>query len=154
MNASNNSATIRIQSGEIIYSEGNKTLWCLPLSSVEIVGEYTTPNGSYIDDYFLVFITQPNKQHFHASFYAEGRNIVLNNLSQCFGNTIECGLSNSTQFASRCMWPPRLAGQKLFNFSPLPVLGWKRIFSFIFAPERAFDFSKPVENHLAAKLHE
>jgi len=152
MNASDNNAAIRVESGEIIYSEENKILWSLPLSSVVIIGEYTTSNGPYIDDYFLVFVTRPNKQHFHASFYAEGRDVMLINLSQHFGNNIECGLANSAQLASRCMWPPALTGKKLFNFTRLPVLGWKRIFSFIFSPERAFDFSKIVENHLAAKL--
>jgi hypothetical protein len=57
-----------LQNDTIIYDEGQLGRWEMSVADLEIVGEYTDPNGPYIDDYFFVFVVSPNHDHFHASF--------------------------------------------------------------------------------------
>jgi hypothetical protein len=153
MNASDNKAVIRLEADKIVYAETGTELWRVPVSSVSVVGEYTTQNGPYVDDYFLVFVTSPGGNHFHASFYAEGRDSLLAELQDKFGATFECGLANSTNLVSRCIWPNELLGKSLFRFTRLPNGGgWKRLRCAL-SPEYAFDFTDEIQSYLASSKH-
>src|SRR5688500_1399372 len=71
------------------------------------------------DDYFFCFATGPAMWR-EASFYAEGRDEFLRALGAKLGAPLEAGLCNSTDFASRVLWPPSLAGQPMFRFEATP----------------------------------
>ena len=153
MNASDNKAVIGLEGDAVVYREQGTELWRTPLAAVAVIGEYTTANGPYIDDYFLVFVTTPERHHFHGSFYAEGRDALLASLTERYGASVECGLCNSTQLTSRCMWPPSLAGRPLFRFTRGPVGGgWARVRRLV-SPEFAFDFTTEVESYLSSLAH-
>ena len=127
MNASDRYAKIGLEGDFLVYREQGTERWRVPLVAVAIVGEYTTANGPYVDDYFLVFVTTPERHQFHGSFYAEGLHALLASLSERLGATVQCGLCNSADLKSRCMWPPALAGQPLFRFTLVPSGGgWLR----------------------------
>jgi hypothetical protein len=44
------------------------------------------------------------------SFYADGREEILANVGERLGSPIELRLANSTDWKSRVLWPPELAG--------------------------------------------
>ena len=93
-------------------------LWTVPVRDIVLVAEYTTNEGPVADDYYLVFVSATNGAlHFAtADFYAAGCPEAVNLLAKQWGNQIEFGLIHSTDWASRVMWPPELAGHEYFEF--------------------------------------
>lgn len=97
--------------------------WDLPVSEVRVLGEATDQSGPFLDDYFFCFSTGPTMWH-EASFYAEGREEFLRALRVRLQSRIELGLCNSTDFASRVLWPPSLAGEPMFRYDDIPPKGF------------------------------
>ena len=117
MDNENPSGRIWIEEGVIRYESPNGG-WQLLVSELKVMGEHTDNHGPYVDDYFFVFLTV---SHFYeASFYAEGRDKFLSELSDSLGAQISCGLSDSTDFQSRVMWPPDIEGPPFYDFVPMP----------------------------------
>ena len=87
---------------EYLVPEGDAT-WSLPVDKITLLAEYTTNEGPYLDDYFLVFVFRSaDEWRFRvASFYAEGRDDVLASLAAGWGASVELGLQSSTQWRSR-----------------------------------------------------
>lgn len=83
-----------------------------------MVAEYTTNEGPWADDYFLVFVESDNGKLsvVRASLYSDGTDEVLRDLGQCWAANIETRLHNSTEWKSRVLWPPELAGTEYFDF--------------------------------------
>jgi hypothetical protein len=99
--------------------------WDLSLADVRIIGESTNQSGPFADDYFFCFATGPEMWR-EASFYADGRDEFLRALGARLGVPLDVGLCHSTDFASRVLWPPSLAGQPMFRYqdvSPKDFLG-------------------------------
>ena len=92
--------------------------WSVRISEVRLIGEYTNSDGPYVDDYFLVFLTAPENGWHEASFYAKGRDQMLEVLSRSIEAHLECGLCNSTHHKSRIMWPPHCKDQELMEVLP------------------------------------
>jgi hypothetical protein len=90
-------------------------IWSVPISKIRIIGEYTTCDGPWGDDYF-VFLTR--EECFEASFYARGRDKVLSELKCRLQHELRTGLCHSTELASRILWPAQLEGHPLFNLVP------------------------------------
>ena len=109
------SGQLWMESGTIHY-EYQGGCWSVPVSDVKVIGEHTDDHGPGVDDYFFVFLTKTHS--YEASFYAEGRDQLLDEISREFGTPLVCDLVNSTDFRSRVMWPTSLAGQPLFDFLP------------------------------------
>jgi hypothetical protein len=117
---------IWIEHNAIHYSPAPTGSWTLPLADLVVFDEYTNPSGPFLDDYYFVFVV--DFQHaYGASFYSEGRERFLGELSERLGVQLECGLLGSTDFASNVLWPPDLAGQPLYQFAekPTPTIGAK-----------------------------
>jgi len=69
--------------------------WTLPIAAIVLIAEFTTNEGPYVDDYFLTFVTVENGKALSAtcSFYAEGRDSALSEISHQVGCPIEVGLA-------------------------------------------------------------
>ena len=52
-----------------------------------------------------------------ASFYSENRDACLRTLGDHWGAKLNCGLCNSTDYASRILWPGHLVGEPMFEFT-------------------------------------
>jgi hypothetical protein len=87
--------------------------WRIAISDLVCIVEYTTARGPWADDYFLVFATKSGLYH-EASFYSIGRDATLDALRESLGCSVKLGLVQSTEFASRVLWPPSLEGHPLF----------------------------------------
>ena len=95
--------------------------WRLPISEITLIGEYTNEDGPMSDDYFLVFLSDNEPDWLEASFYGEGRDEVLKELSDILGSKLTCGLAHSTTFMSQVIWPDDKKGKRVFDFQPS---GW------------------------------
>ena len=100
--------------------------WTVNLADVRLIGEYTTANGPCVDDYFFVFLTAPEDGWHQASFYAQGRDKFLSDLSVALGSPIQIGLCNSADWETRILWPLTVAGEPLAETVPKPTR-WGRV---------------------------
>ncbi len=109
------SGTLRFDGRLITYESRHLGSFSLPMADVAVIGEYTTQDGPFFDDWFLVFVRRDG-EWFEASMYGEGPEEVRDGLSKSLRAEIHLGLAASTDFASRVLWPPGLLGQPLFEF--------------------------------------
>lgn len=108
------SGTIELLDGSIRYLAGG---WEIPISNIRVIGEATNDHGPYLDDYFLCFATDAN-HWYEASFYAPNRDEFLKSLENEIGTELELKLVTSTNYDSNVLWPPHLAGMKMFSYKP------------------------------------
>jgi hypothetical protein len=118
----NDSGRILFDGDVIRYQWKTDGGWNLPLSEVRIIGESTNQNGPIADDYFFCFATG-SERWLEASFYADGHDEFLHALEERLGSELTLDLYGSTDFASRVLWPPSLAGQPMFRFYTIPRPG-------------------------------
>jgi hypothetical protein len=111
------SGTLGCADGVLRYSRNREPLWELNVSELAVVGEFTV--DAFSDDYFLVFVARDGSC-FQSSFYATGRDLALETLSESLGLPLACGLCNSVELRSRVMWPASLADSPLLEEEPAP----------------------------------
>ena len=116
MTTTNQSGRLTIEPDSISYTLPQQEGWRVPVSELRLIGEFTNDHGPTLDDYFFVFLTR--EEYFEASFYADGRDAVLAELSRRLQHELRNGLCNSTSLASRVLWPVRLEGLPLFSLVP------------------------------------
>jgi hypothetical protein len=117
--AKENNPALRLIDGALEYRRSDgEPIWTTSVKSLVLMAEYTTNEGPYIDDYFLVFVTVENGSQYFAtaSFYSDGRDEVVKQLAEQWAAAIELGLANSTDWKSRVVWPPELVGHDYFEF--------------------------------------
>jgi len=112
------SGRYRIENGGLSYQSEVYGSWSLAISEISLIGEYTNENGPMADDYFLVFLSAKEPGWFEASFYGEGRDEILKELSDLLGSELSCGLAHSTTFTSQVIWPDEKKGKRVFDFLP------------------------------------
>ncbi|ANE51258.1 hypothetical protein [Flavisolibacter tropicus] len=113
------------QSGKVTC-EGRRIEWhkidgsiiSIDLESVVVIGEYTTDNGPFTDDWFLVFVFK-NGEWEEVSVYADGFQGVEQHLSDLFSLDFpKPFLANSTNWKSYVWFPQNLEGKELFVLTP------------------------------------
>lgn len=120
------SGRIWIQDNRIHYKSYSYGSWDVAVDELRVIGEATTGNGPFMDDYFMCFATGP-EIWLEASFYATGTDELMAFLADYFKCDMKPGLIQSTSFKSRVLWPMHLREQPMFQYVPLKrdgVLGW------------------------------
>jgi len=103
---------------EILCREDSETVhWRVAVGSLVVVAEYTTPNGPYLDDYFLVLGYREQGQLLFREVPLDMTGTVLDDLSAATGWDLAFELARSTTWNSRVMWPPELKDKPLFEYS-------------------------------------
>lgn len=121
------SGVLRIDGPALTYASPDYGNWRIPTSEVIAFGEYATDNGPYIDDWFMVFVTQ-DFNWVEASNFCGGSAAVRNELARRWGvESLSGKLWGHTEFASRVIWPLALADQPLFEFVERPQTTWQKI---------------------------
>lgn len=144
MNDTSESGRIWFEEGVIRYESRNYGSWAFPLADLKVIGEYTTDNGPFVDDWFLVFVTSSTASWYEASNYAEGLDEFKIELASSLDVESLCGeLAASTDFASRIIWPKSARGQQLFRFTPVPLPWWRR--NLLFGSRIRRDLSSETE---------
>lgn len=117
----------------------------MPIHALLLIAEYTTGQGPFIDDYFLNFWTFENSEFikYSISFYADGRDATFEALAQRLGAELQFGLTGSTEWASRAMWPPELAGHPYYTFRKLEPKTWlQKLRRLCFGPAEEYFIAK------------
>lgn len=115
------------QSGRVEL-RGNKLLWLyrgeiiaeVELDRVKLIGELTTNEGPYRDDWFIVF-HQSEDFNVAVSTYAVGMHgLIDNDFKNDRGWNLETTLSWSTNWRNRIMWPDDLKDKEFWEERILP----------------------------------
>jgi hypothetical protein len=117
MNSRAKFGTVSLRDGDIIYRD-DESEWCLPMSSICLVGEYTNQSGPMGDDYFTVFLTRTRQSWYAIPNDSAGLDALMDVLRDSLGDALGTKLANSTDFRSRVMWPAALFDKPLFGFVP------------------------------------
>ncbi len=124
------SGVLMIDGPTLSYESPDYGAWQIPITEIVAFGEYSTDNGPYIDDWFMVFVTR-DFNWLEASNYCDGRDAVREALAQHWNvESLHGGLTFSTEFNSRCIWPAGIAGKPLFDYVERPQSIWQKIKSF------------------------
>jgi hypothetical protein len=118
------SSTVRHQKGPVCAAIPNRD-WEFPVSSIKLIGEFTTPGGP-IFDYFYVFVAGEPPAMFQVpmeSLEPIGLSEFFAELEASLPGRLTYKLANSISHASSVMWPESLAGQPLFAYVPAPRRG-------------------------------
>ena len=120
----------------------------MEVSSLQLIGEYTTDHGPFVDDLFLVFIAGSANTWLEVSIYET--EVPLGELSERLGYPLKHGLCNQVEFASRVIWPPALEGEPLFNRTPKPRgTGWFAPAKDWIIPIMTVDLTRQVKSYLS-----
>jgi len=123
----------------------------MPIHALLLIAEYTTGEGPFIDDYFLNFWTFENSEFikYSISFYADERDATFEPLEQRLGAELQFGLTGSTEWASRVMWPPELAGHPYYTFRKVEPKTWlQKLRRLCFGPAEEYFIAKEVREYL------
>ena len=107
-------AQLKIRNGQLELTENNRTSWSIELKSIQLIGEYTTEGGPFVDDYFLVFANS-NGTLYEVSNDLTNDPTFWAKLSDELNCQLQPELANSTDFNSRILYPGHLTSEPLFN---------------------------------------
>ena len=142
----------------IIRSKNGNSLWSIPLEEIIVIGEFTTENGPYLDDWFLTLITA--KTWCEIPIGTEGIDIFLNELGEKLKSELALQLINSTDWKTRIIWPLASQNKKLYDHKILePKTVFEKIKNFFgnrnsirqFSEETKKIISEKVSNPLSCK---
>ena len=94
--------------------------WELPISSIKLIAEFTTPDGP-VHDYFYVFAVGDPPCMFQVPMEAlepAGFSEFFAGLETALPGPLVHRLASSVVHDSSTMWPEALVGERLFDFIP------------------------------------
>jgi len=92
--------------------------WTLEIGNIAVIGAYTTPNGPYLDDYFVVFVARDGTIY-DISMDTSGVTETLDVLAHKLKTTLRPGLANSTEWKTQILWPESLRLEPLFEIKEI-----------------------------------
>jgi hypothetical protein len=140
------SGLIRLDGAVVRFDSRKHGSFAISLDEVAVIGEYTTDSGPFVDDWFVVFVHRDGVEWFEASMYAEELAEFLRDLAIALETGMETGLAASTDFASRVIWPPSIAGRPLFDFRTVTASSFLRRLKLAIIPEKTRWLSVDVVN--------
>jgi len=123
-------------------------LWHIKAKNIVLVAEYTTNEGPFGDDWFLVFgIAHRTPFFFTCTGYSDGIETVLEFLRTRFA--IAPKLYNSTEWKSVVLWPNAIEDTPLVDFSQREPRNWReRLRTWYDGPMKQSHLSTAVRDYL------
>jgi hypothetical protein len=154
------SGTVTIEGDRIHWTHEGKLLGTIDLSQTVVVGEYTTSDGPWLDDWFVVFVLADGT-FLCVPMYVDGREDLILAIQTYFKTAQTVGaLAGSTNWASLVDHPIELIGQPLFRLQLtkdyLPPKTWlAKLFYGLglgkFNTDQEILLSEPVESFLKSR---
>jgi hypothetical protein len=116
-----------IKDEKIIWDSDEGFLSQIPIKDIKIIGEYTTSDGPFKDDWFFVFILDSDDIR-KVSAYATGTEVMLRQVGQRINAELSGQLANSANWKTNVLWPTSLCGQEIFKLTQKEPTGtWDKI---------------------------
>lgn len=104
---------IELIGSSVVRTVNGQTVFEIPISEIKAIGEFTTSNGPFLDDWFFTLITK-NEWH-EIPMDVIGVDEFFLNLGEVLGVKLEYQLTNSTIWKTRIMYPESLKERELYN---------------------------------------
>jgi hypothetical protein len=146
------SSVVRHQKGPVCAAIPRRD-WEFPVSTIKLIGEFTTPGGP-IFDYFYVFVAGEPPSMFQVpmeSLEPVGTSAFWSELESELPGHLTHTLANSISHASSVMWPEVLVGRPLFAYVPAPRSGVFGKLLDRFRPRYLRSLAEPLQNALAVR---
>ncbi len=93
---------------------------------IKAIGEFTTADGPFIDDWFLTFITQTD--WIEIPMYTDGMTEFLTDLGNLLNSNLSAKLTNTTDWKTRVMYPIYFKEKELYELENIePKTFWERV---------------------------
>lgn len=103
-----------VENGTIIWEFDGKKIVNIPIDSIKLIAEYTTANGPFIDDWFLVIYNEKT-EYFEISMYADNFEQMMKKLGEKMEFELVGTLFSSTEWKSNILYPTEFDGQCLWD---------------------------------------
>ena len=98
----------------------------IDVKEIKAIGEFTTADGPYTDDWFLTFITK--NKWIEIPMYTDGMTDFLTDLGKIIGADLNVKLTNCADWKTRIMFPAELKEKELYGIENIePKTFWERI---------------------------
>ena len=119
------SGSIVLKEDRVIRTFKGEVLDEIPVSEIRVIGEFTTANGPFIDDWFVTIATKDD--WYELSMYMVGWEKLLEELSEIFDVQLQYKLTGSTEWKTRVMYPRELAEKELYDWVDIePKTTWEK----------------------------
>ena len=103
---------IELTSKKIIKVIGGLNPLELNSSDLLVIGEFTTANGPFIDDWFLTLITE--NEWIEIPMYTDGMTEFLTDLGKILNADLNAQLTNNADWKTRIMYPTEFKEKELY----------------------------------------
>ena len=112
--AKNESGKTFIDNEKVIWEFNDQNIVEIPINQIKLIAEYTTENGPFMDDWFLV-IYNNQSEYFEISMYAEGIQEMMDELGELLEFKLFGRLVTSAEWVSNILYPIEFNGKELWN---------------------------------------
>lgn len=112
-------SSVHLENRHIVFFREGKEIVRIAVDEIRLIGEYTTSDGPFVDDWFIVFLTSPIDWK-QISHYTPGMPELLRELSQLLDAAIVGSLSWSTNWKTSIIWPPTVAETEMWDVQIKP----------------------------------
>ena len=112
-------SSVCIKDSQVLFTQNGTELARISISDIKLIGEYTTANGPFVDDWFIVFMTSAEKW-IQISEYTAGMQEVLKELSTLFKAEIVGSLFASISWKTNVIWPAGIEGAEMWDLQIQP----------------------------------
>ncbi|WP_210486802.1 hypothetical protein [Rufibacter aurantiacus] len=103
-----------INDNQLVFEHSSTNKWAVEIDKIRLIGEYTTADGPWLDDYFFVF-AEKEDEWYEAPNEAVKNHDFWEILSEKLNFKVAPSLFASTQWDSKVLFPKDMKGQKLFQ---------------------------------------
>lgn len=119
---------VSVTNGLIQFDPLDQTGWELLIEEIRAIIEYTTEEGPFGSDHFLVFIDS-SATEFHLPLDSEGCLDAIKQIGKVLRTDVNLKLSSSTYFVSRVVFPSSIAESKGYVLEKTPRSLTQKFFS-------------------------
>jgi hypothetical protein len=117
---------IKLNGEKVIEVVGGLNPLKIDVDKIKVIGEFTTADGPYADDWFLTFITQ--KDWIEIPMYTNGMTNFLTDLGKILKADLNAKLTNSADWKTRIMFPNEFKEKELYEIENVePKTFWEKI---------------------------
>jgi len=118
---------VQLKDESIRFGSKDQSGWELSVEEIRVIIEYTTEDGPFAPDHFLVFVNRSGTEY-HLPLEAEGCLEVAEQVGKALEADIDLKLSTSTNFASRVVFPDSIAGVEGYKLEKTKQTLTQRLF--------------------------
>src|SRR5690554_1437820 len=110
----NQSGKTFLKNGNVIWEFDDKSKTEIPIDRIKLIAEYTTANGPFLDDWFLV-IYNDKSEYFEISMYADNIQEMMTELGKSLDFELYATLFASADWKTNILYPTEFSGQELWK---------------------------------------